>query len=395
MFKANIGAFIILGAVFLSALLIGGTFFYGIFFFILFLLVLSCYMGKKVYKSMECLVWKVSDRVTSGDFVDYSIEIYNSSIFPIPYMEVYLNMPERLTGEEEKFSVRSLAPGGKIKLSRSFTCKHKGIYDLGSIDVLYGDPFFIFSWKRQFKYDISLMVYPRVYPVENILIPANQLFGTISKKSNAFEDFTSIKDIRKYQTGDSFKKIHWKVSAHKGDLYVKNLDMNASTHMHLFLDLYEDKYIGDRSEDIEERVSECAASLIKFAMSKDIGVNLYAASKEYINLSHKEAGTLETYLNVLTGLNPNGNINISEIIYKEAQKLNSGVTIIIITPKIDVNLISTASQMKVKGYQFIIFEIKDDSVPSDDIVKYIPMDIGYIPIPLDGEDHIIVRDKHA
>ena len=395
MFKLNIGAFIILGAVFLSALLIGGTFFYGIFFFIFFLLVLSYYMGKKVYKSMECLVWKVSDKVTSGDNVDYSVEIYNSSIFPIPYMEVYLNLPERLTGENEKFSVRSLWPGGKIKLTKSFTCKHKGIYDLGSIEVIYSDPFFIFSWKRRFKYDISLMVYPRVYHIENILIPANQLFGTISKNSSAFEDFTSVKDIRKYNIGDSFKKIHWKVSAHKGDLYVKNLDMNASTHMHLFLDLYEGKYVSNRSEDIEERISECAASLIDFAMSKGIGVNLYAASREYINLSHKEAGTLETYLNVLAGLNPEGTINISEIIYKEAQKLNSGVTIIIITPKIDVSLISAASQMKMKGFQFIIFEIKDESMPSYDIERYIPSDIGYIPIPLDGEDLIIVRDKYA
>lgn len=395
MYKVNIGAFIILGAVFLSALFIGGTFFYGIFFFILFMLMLSNYMGKKVYKSMECLVWKVSDRVTSGDHVDYSVEIYNSSMFPIPYMEVYLNMPEKLTGEQEKFSVRSLAPGGKIKLPKSFTCQHKGIYDLGSIEVIYSDPFFIFSWKRQFKYDISLIVYPRIYPIENILIPANQLFGTISKKSNAFEDFTSVKDIRKYQIGDSFKKIHWKVSAHKGDLYVKNLDMNASTHMHLFLDLYEGKYIGNRREDIEERAAEWAASLINFAMSKGIGINLYAAEKEYINLSNKEAGTLGTYLDVLASLNSKGTISISQIIYKEAQKLNSGVTIIIITPKVDTNLINTASQMKLKGFQFIILEIKDENAPSDEMEKFIPPDIGYIEVPLDGEDHIIVRDKYA
>jgi uncharacterized protein (DUF58 family) len=395
MFRVNISAFLILGAVFISALLIGGTFFYGVFFFILFLLMLSNYMGKKVYKSMECLVWKVSDKVVTGAYVDYSAEIYNSSMFPIPYMEVYLNMPERLTGEKDEFNVRSLSPGGKIKLPKSFTCQHKGIYDLGSIEVIYSDPFFIFSWKKQFKYDISLIVYPRIYPIENMSIPANQLFGTISKKSNAFEDFTSVKDIRKYNTGDSFKKIHWKVSAHKGDLYVKNLDMNASTHMHLFLDLYESKYIGNRREDIEERAAECAASLINFAMSKGIGINLYAAAKEYINLSHKEAGTLETYFDVLASLNPKGTIDISQIIYKEAQKLNSGVTIIIITPKVDTNLISTASQMKLKGFEFIILEIKDESMSSDEIERYIPADIGYIAIPLDGKDHIIVRDKYA
>lgn len=352
-------------------------------------------MGKKVYKSMECLVWKVSDSVTSGDYIDYSIEIYNSSMFPIPYMEVYANIPERLTGEQEKFNVISLSPGGKIKLSKSFTCKHKGIYDLGSIDVIYGDPFFIFSWRKQIKYDISLIVHPKIYPIENVFIPANQIFGTISQKNNAFEDFTSIKDIRKYQKGDSFKKIHWKVSAHKGDLYVKNLDMNASTHMHLFLDLYEDKYLCDRREDIEERASECAASLINFAMSKAIGVNLYAAAKEYINLSHKEAGTLETYLDVLANLNSEGTINISQIIYKESQKLNSGVTIIIITPKVDTDLISTASQMKLKGFKFVIFEIKDENMISDEMGKFIPEDIGYIQIPLDDEGHIFVRDIYA
>lgn len=381
------GAFLILGAVFLSALFIGGTFFYNIFFFVFFILVLSYYSGKKIYKSMECLIWKVSEKVTSGADVDYSVEIYNSSIFPIPYVEINTNLPQRLTGKQEKWVVRALAPGGKTKVINQFACRHKGVYDLGLIDVIYSDPFFIFKWEKQFLCDISLTVYPRVHPIENIDIPANQLFGTISKRDSAFEDFTSIKDIRKYQSGDSFKKIHWKVTAHKGDFYVKNLDMNASTHMHLFLDLYEKNYQRDNGEDVEEKAAEWAASLINYAMSKGIGINLYAMGKEYINLSDKDAETFETYMDVLANFLPIGTISISQIIYKEAQKLNSGVTIIVITPKVDSELINMESQLKNKGFQFILFEINDDI---NDVRKIKPFSVV-----IDGKTDKIEGDSYA
>ena len=173
--KVNIGAFIILGVLFISALLIGGTFFYGIFFFVLFLIILSYYSGKKIYRCMECLIWKTDVKVTAGVDMDYSVEIYNSSMFPIPYMEIDTSLPEKLTGEPERCNVRSLAPGGKTRLVRGFTCRHKGVYDLGLVDVTYSDPFSIFTWKKQFSNDISLTVYPRVHPIENIDIPANQL----------------------------------------------------------------------------------------------------------------------------------------------------------------------------------------------------------------------------
>lgn len=393
--KVNIGAFIILGVLFISALLIGGTFFYGIFFFVLFLIILSYYSGKKIYRCMECLIWKTDVKVTAGVDMDYSVEIYNSSMFPIPYMEIDTSLPEKLTGEPERCNVRSLAPGGKTRLVRGFTCRHKGVYDLGLVDVTYSDPFSIFTWKKQFSNDISLTVYPRVHPIENIDIPANQLFGTISKKNSAFEDFTSVKDIRKYQYGDSLKKIHWKVSAHKGELYLKNLDMNASTHMHLFLDLCRDNYSGDHSDDIEEKAAEWAASLINFAMSKGIGVNLYAMGKEYINLSDREAGIFETYLDALANLKAEGTVGIVQLIYKEAQKLNNGVTIIVITPSVDSDLIEMAIQLKHKGFQFILFEINDESTKTQEADKIMPNGISYIGIQIHGESDKIVRDRYA
>ena len=379
--KINVGAFIILISVFLSALLIGGTFFYGIFIFVFFLLIFSYYTGIKAYKSLECIIWKVSEKVTTGTAIDYNVEIYNSSMFPIPYLEVYIKLPKRLTGETEKLTVRALAPGGKTKLTRHLVCQHKGIYDLGIVEVIYCDPFFIFGWKKQFNHNITLTVYPRVYPIENIDIPANQLFGTLSKTNTAFEDFTSIKDIRKYQYGDSFKKIHWKVSAHKGELHVKNLDMNASTHMHLFLDLFEGNYKNDGWEDIEEKAAEWTASLINYSMSKGIGINFYAMGQEYINLSDKEAGNFEIYMDVLSSLHPQGTISVSQLICKEAQKLNSGVTIIVITPKVDSDLIEMATQLRYKGFEVIIFEINDN--------------ISNFSIHIDEVLGKIVRDRYA
>ena len=395
MYKINIGIFIILAIVFLSALFIGGTFFYGIFYFILFLFLSAYYSGEKIYNSMECVIWKASEKVNSGSNLSYFVEIYNSSPFIMPYAQISLLLSKRLTGIEEKSSVRAIIPGQKTKIERKFICLHKGVYDIGNVEVEFSDPFLIFKWKKSFKGNVFLTVYPRVYDISNIKIPARQHFGTISVKDSAYEDFTSVKDIRKYIDGDSFKKIHWKVSAHRGEFYVKNLDLNASTHIHIFWDLYKEHYTGEKAEDVEEKGAECSVSLIKYCLSKGIGVNFCAYGKEYINFSHKEAENFQTYLELITKLSTKGNIPVWELIKKEVQKLNNGVTIAVITPMLDRKLLDMVTALKPKGFEFIIFYIDDNENDEKSKKEILLNDIYTLRVGVDDDLEKVVRECYG
>lgn len=395
MYKINLGIFLILAIAFLFALFIGGTFFYGIFFFALFLFLSAFYSGKKIYDSMECVIWKGSEKVNSGSSLSYYIEIYNSSPFIMPYAQILLLLSKRLTGIEEKSSVRAIMPGQKTKIEKKFTCLHKGVYDIGNVEVEFGDPFLIFKWKKSFKENVSLTVYPRVYDISSIKIPARQHYGTISVRDSAYEDFASLKDIRKYIDGDSYKKIHWKVSAHRGEFYVKNLDLNASTHINVFWDLYKKHYTGEKAEDVEEKGAECCVSLIKHCLSKGIGVNFCSYEKECIDLSHREAENFQTYLEVITKLNTKGNIPVWELIKKEAQKLNSGVTIAVITPMIGKKLMDMVTVLRPKGFEFIIFYIDDNENEEGSKKDILLNDIYLLRVGVDDDLEKIVRERHG
>ena len=52
-------------------------------------------------------------------------------------------------------------------------------------------------------------------------------------------------DIREYQPGDRLQHIHWKLSAKRDNLLVKEFESNAEVSLCLLLELWQDKSLSD------------------------------------------------------------------------------------------------------------------------------------------------------
>ncbi len=357
MIKVNKLPFVLLAALLITALFVGGVFIYSLVTTLLSIILLSYWSGKSVYKNIVNILWKNNDRLQVGETVKIELEFYNSGIFPIPYMKVRTSFSKRLTGEPERDLVYSIMPGSKAIITKEFVCKNKGIYPIGYAEVEFGDAMGIFKWKKTFQTDVTLYVYPRVYNLKSLSIPYRQNFGTVPVNHSAYEDFASVRDIRKYAMGDSFKKIHWKVTAHKGEFYVKNLELNATADINVFWDLYHKNYVGELADDIEELGAECAVSIIQFALKNNMPVSLFAKEEHSIKLSGTGIARYPEFLDQITKAQVTGDTPVWELVKREAYKLNLGATAIVVTPSLDDEALDILMGFKSKGIEFVVYYI--------------------------------------
>lgn len=351
------------------ALFVGGVFIYGIFFVGFFLMLTSYMAGRSTYKNLVNLVWKNSEKAVTGDRVCLNMDIYNSGYMPIPYLKVTANLPQKLVGEEQKQRIYSLMPGIKATLARDFFCKHKGVYKIGYVEMEFGDILGIFKWKKVFDEDIYLFVYPKVHLLKHLDIPLRQQFGTVAVKHNAYEDHASTRDIRKYNIGDSFKKIHWKVTAHRGDFFVRNVELNASADLNIFLDLYDYGFDEETAFDLEEKGAECAASIIGYSLSHSMSVNFIAKGDKSVTLAAKRVDRFNQFLDAISKLTAKGDVPIADLVRREARKLNWDATVIVITPYIDKASSETYLSLRNSGIEFVVVYLCKDKEESSESIE--------------------------
>jgi len=369
MVKVNKPPFILLLMLTVTALFVGGVFIYSLVTTLLVIILLSFLNGRSFYKNLVNILWKSSDRVQSGDKIRIEQQFYNSGFFPIPYLKVKTSFPKRLTGEPDRELIYSIMPASKATVVREFTCKNKGIYHIGFTEVEFGDAMGIFRWRKVFETDVTLYVYPKLHDLKRLVIPYRQNFGTVPVNHRAYEDFASVRDIRKYVTGDSFKKIHWKVTAHKGEFFVKNLELNASADINIFWDLYHGNYTGIHADEMEELGAECAISIIRYALNNNILVSLYAQEQSAIRLAGTGIARYPEFLDQITKAQVRGEALVWELVKREGQKLNLGATAIVITPQIDDAALEVLLGFKAKGIEFAVVHISQNRELVDNNVE--------------------------
>jgi hypothetical protein len=243
------------------------------------------------------------------------------------------------------------------------------------VEVEFSDALGLFKWKKTFNSNVMLFVYPKISILKSLNIPMRQHFGTVPISHNAYEDFASIKDIRKYVIGDSLKKIHWKVTSHRGEFHVKNVELNAAADINIFLDLYANSYFSAVASNnttesaayaLEDKGAECAASIMQFALSKSMSVNFAAKGEDFINISGMGINKLNDFLDIITKNTINGDMPIWELFRKEVSKLNLGATAIIITPHIDDSALNILFSSKQNGIDPVIVYLCENR----DVLEY-------------------------
>ena len=93
-------------------------------------------------------------------------------------------------------------------------------------------------------------------------------------RQRTWQATTNAASVRPYQPQDPHKWIHWPISAHRGELFVRQFDQDASGDVWLLLDLQTAVQLGSGADNTEEQAVLLAASLSARALRHNRAVGL-------------------------------------------------------------------------------------------------------------------------
>lgn len=208
------------------------------------------------------------DSVRVGQPVSVFIEIHNPGFLPVLWTYVEETLPERMLVQGQTKRLLSLPPRSRFILYYTVTPTQRGCHRLGPLVMETGDPFGLF---RRFRVDDRVGFFtalPAYEVIEEYEAGQNRKLGDYAAERSLFEDPTRLKSVREYRRGDSMRRIHWRASAHAGELYTKVYEAVREPAATVVLDFHQatwaEAIAPPDAPPVEERAVELACSICRY-----------------------------------------------------------------------------------------------------------------------------------
>jgi uncharacterized protein (DUF58 family) len=220
------------------------------------------------------LVRDLPSRAFAGEIIDAHLRLHNRSWLPLPWLQIQEAVPLDLKDQADYRSVVSLGGHSTLEHPYRLACKKRGYYQVGPLSLRSSDLFGFVEARWDEAAAATLIVYPQVVALEKLGLPSRSPFGSLAGRRQLLEDPARMAGVRAYTAGDSLRRIHWKASAHSGDLLVKKLQPSMAVPVLLLLDLDRNAYPTRSLVGSSEWAITVAASLANALIAERQAVGL-------------------------------------------------------------------------------------------------------------------------
>lgn len=149
-------------------------------------------------------------------------------------------------------------PRGTRSTTFAITGTQRGRFDIGPLSVTAVDPFGLVRLTRSFRSTQSVLVVPRIHPLDGGIDADRRGRGdasAVSLSSSGADDVIP----REYRPGDDLRRIHWRASAHSDELLVRREEEPWTRHATICVSVEADR--GDDPASPAETALSMAASV--------------------------------------------------------------------------------------------------------------------------------------
>lgn len=348
--------------VLLLSVFTGSSFFYFILI-LLFINLLTMYfiVLKNSTKIMQYLSIS-NDEVCVGETFKVEFKTSNIGILPISHAKINCVIYNKHKSMEFPADNIFFNPYQIISIKEKFIITKRGIYTDGKIFTEYFDPLKIFSKSILYEKQISLIVYPKIVELDYFHIPSTGNIGTRKISNSTYEDYSSIKKIRKYSVGDSMKKVHWKLSSKKGELFVKEFDSISTSKTLVIADAFKEHYLDDSERVLEDKVVDVAAAILKYSLKINIETVFLYNSDRMVQVESRDLGNFNEFLKELVTFIAEGTLPFNELVANETKKFGQGSFVTLITPIVTDKLLNTIMGLSRRRYIVSLIIVNDESL---------------------------------
>lgn len=368
MIRINKFYIVVLGVSLYFALSYGGIFPFYIFYSLLFIFMFtSCYIKIiSLYLKLEVVIKKKI--LYCGETLACTTIVQCAAEIPIPYIEIKSSVFD-IAHTEYKGQFINLNSQESQWLRNNIKFNTRGNYNMGDINLKITDILRVVELNKKIDTKDYVKVYPMIYKINNFTTGGKDIYREIQDIRGNNEDQFSIKDVRKYRQGDSLKKIHWKLSAKYGELYVKNSENISGEEVVVFVDLNQDNYIYDDFGIIEEKVVEMALSIINLMLIKEIDVEVFVNSKlpEKYTVSSKE--DFQNLLDYFVNEKSNSEVKFTQFIQENYYKVHRVNKLLMVTSKLSEDFIENIIRIMNSGYSVAVYYSLEEIEGENSVAK--------------------------
>lgn len=279
-------------------------------------------------------------------------------------------------------------------------CQRRGLFTLGPTCLRTSDPLGIYNVEIDYPATMPLLVLPPIVPLPAIEVASGGRTGQGRLRVGAVERTVSASSVREYVPGDSRRWIHWRVSAHHDELYVREFDGTPSADWWIVLDM--DRYVqaGEGLEATQEHGVILAASLADRGIRQRRSVGLVAQGEELVWIAPDEGEghrweILRALATVTLGAHP-----LYEVLTRIKPNLGQRTSLIIITSASDPHWVEALIPLMQRGVVPTVLLLDASTFAAGRgygaEVESLLVDLGvaYYPITRDVLDRPEIRPGH-
>jgi uncharacterized protein (DUF58 family) len=322
-------------------------------------------------------------RVFPGEPITMTIRVQNRKWLPLTWLRVRDEMPVP-PNYEDPFVVTQNELTNRYTLQNTFSMQRReqierqatlrigtrGFYRIGPVSYESGDIFTLFTIEREHKYLDTLVVYPQIFPLEDLGLPAKEPFGEVKVRQSLFTDPIKTRGIRDYSPGDRFRDVHWKATARRGALQTKVYDPSTGMTMAVFLNVatFTRHWMGYDPALLERAVS-VAASAANYGAQVGWGVGVYANgavpnSDQPIRVPPgRSPEQLSRVLEALAAVTEFATGSIELMLLRESAQLPWVSTMVLVTAVVTEEIMIALLRLQEAGRRVVLISLDEEPPP--------------------------------
>jgi uncharacterized protein (DUF58 family) len=295
------------------------------------------------------------ERALEGEEVTLVVELYARE--PASRLEVLVEVPRRLELLEGRNPIAiRLEREEERRLELRLACARWGGFTIRDVHLRARDPAGLFTWTATVQRPVTLRVYPRPEALRELIRPRETQVFAGNRVARQKGEGLEFADLRPFAPGDRIRRINWRASARRGELWVNEHHAERNADVIIFLDSFVEAR-GDRSSTLDAAIRAAASLTERYLAQKDrVGLVNFGG---VLNWLQPGTGLRQLYRVVESLLNTEITLSYA---WKDIDILPRGTLppnalVIALTPLLDDRAVRALLDLRARGFDLVIVEV--------------------------------------
>lgn len=206
------------------------------------------------------------DRMLEGEEVE--VELKLGSERPVAELSLFLDLPNGLKVAEGETPTSVRLGHDPRTVPFRVRAEHWGGFLVGEVVIRARDSFGLFVHDHELDLRVPLKVFPRVEALRSMVRPHETQVFSGNQVARAKGEGIEFADLRPFSPGDRIRRINWRASARRGELWVNEHHPERNADVVVFLDSFTEARREGRGT-LDQSVRAAASLLAGYVGQRD------------------------------------------------------------------------------------------------------------------------------